>query len=398
MGHGFDEVKLQRNMDALLGGWVERGELPCVQVLVERKGETAYMRSFGLANLAEIKPLQDDAIFRIYSMSKVFTSVAALMLLEEGRFKMHDPLSRFIPEYKNVRVVEHDAAGHFSTVLPHREIVVRDLFTMASGLPYPGQDTPSERAMSELMARMNADRKRGDAWNSVRFAQEAAGVPLTFHPGEHWWYGMSIDILGALVEVLSGQKLGQFMRERIFTPLDLHDTDFFVPPEKVSRLVTMYERDNHGAYQPASPAYDLDTFAENPTESGGGGLLSTLRDMGRFAKMLLGNGALEGRRLLSRKSVELMRMNHLSDQQMRDYNWNTQRGYGYGLAVRVMQRPDLAGYGSVNEFAWDGMAGTWFAVDPAEELTMVFLVQIVPGRHYDFVPYFAQTVYGAIDD
>ena len=398
MGHGFDAGKLQRNLDALLGGWVERGELPCVQALVERKGETAYQKSFGWANLEEKKSLQDNDIFRIYSMSKVFTSVAALMLLEEGRFKMHDPLSRFIPEYKDVRVAEHDAAGHFFAVPPRREIVVRDLFTMASGIPYPGQDTPSERAMAALMERMDSDRHKGEPWNSVRFAREAASVPLPFHPGEHWWYGMSIDILGSLVEVLSGQKLGQFLRERIFIPLDLCDTGFFVPPEKVSRLVTMYERDDQGAYRPASPNYDEDNFEENPAESGGGGLLSTLRDMGRFARMLLGDGALEEKRQLSRKSMELMRTNHLSDQQMRDYNWDTQRGYGYGLGVRVMLRPDLAGYGSAGEFAWDGMAGTWFAVDPSEELTMVFLVQIVPGRHYDFVPNFAQTVYGAIGD
>ncbi len=396
--HGFDEQKLHRNLDRLLGDWVQGGKLPCVQALVYRKGETAYQKGFGFSNLEKKQPLPDDAIFRIYSMTKVFCSAALMMLHEEGCFKMHDPLSKFVPEFKDTKVAEYDAANQLQMVTPHREIVIRDLFTMASGIPYPGEGTPSERGIAEVMQRAEADERAGKPWDARHFAREVAKVPLTFHPGEHWWYGMSIDMLGVLVEIISGQKLGQFMRERIFEPLGLHDTGFFVTDEKAHRLVSMYEFDAKGAFAPANPRMDAHYHAEPSMESGGGGLLSTAHDVSRFARMLLGEGELEGVRILSRKSVELMRTNHLTEQQLKDYNWDTQRGYGYGLAVRVMMHPEIAGYGTVGEFAWDGLAGTWFAVDPAEEMVAVFLVQTNPGRHYEFVPYFAQTVYGAIAD
>ena len=398
--HGFDEAKLHRNLDRLLGGWVERGELPCVQALVVRHGETAYSKAFGWADLEAKRPLAEDAIFRIFSMTKVFTSVAAMMLHEEGRFKMHDPLSRYIPAFGHTKVAICGAAGRVTYEVPRREIIVRDLFTMASGMPYPGIDTPSEREMHAIFEQMAVDREAGKPWNGLRFAQACAErVPLNFHPGEHWWYGLSLDLLGVLVEVLSGQTLGAFMRERIFAPLGMHDTGFCVPPEKRDRFVRMYKSDDKGGYVPDTDNfYERDFYGENAMESGGGGLTSTLRDVGIFAQMLLGEGAWAGKRLLSRKSVALMRTNHLSEQQLKDYVWDTQRGYGYGLGVRVMMHPEIAGYGSVGEFAWDGLAGTWFAVDPAEQMIAVFLMQINPGGHYERVPYFAQTIYGAMED
>lgn len=399
MPHGFDEGKLTRNLDRLLSGWTDSGAQPCAQALVLRHGATAYHKAFGWANMEEKKPLQTDSIFRIYSMSKVFTAVAMLMLLEEGRARMHDPISCYLPAYRNPKVVSYDAAGHVSQVDAKREIVIRDLFTMASGLPYPGEDTPSERAALRVMQRCVRDAKAGKAWDTVRAMQELASVPLAFHPGEHWWYGFSIDVLGALVCVLSGQTLGEFMQARIFTPLGLTDTGFTVPEGKQHRLVTMYDVAADGALRPIPPEKDeTHYYAPEPFESGGGGLVSTARDVSRLAQMLVGFGWFEGKRLLSRKSVELMRMNHLTPQQMQDYTWDTQRGYGYGLGVRTMMDPAKAGYGSVGEFAWDGMAGTWFCVDPAEDMTAVLLLQTKPGRHAEYVPLFAQTVYGAIAD
>jgi CubicO group peptidase (beta-lactamase class C family) len=379
---------------------VEGGEQPCVQALVLRHGEVAYSGAFGWVNIEEKKPLPQDAIFRIYSMTKVFTSAAMLMLLEEGRYRMYDPLSKYIPEFKDANVVEHDAAGRPQLVPARREIVIRDLFTMASGIPYPGEGSLSEQAMGKVFARFEAQRKKGDPWDTLRMAQEIGkNVPLTFHPGEHWWYGYSIDILGALVCVLSGKPLDVFLKERIIGPLGLEDTDFWVPEGKLNRFVTMYNVTAKGALSPIPRAKDESQFyTPEPFHRGGGGLVSTARDVGRFAQMLLGFGEFEGKRLLSRKSVELMRMNHLTPQQMADYNWNTQRGYGYGLAVRTMLDPAKAGYGTLGEFAWDGMAGTWFSVDPTEDMVCVFLAQTVPGRHEEYPPLFAQAVYGAIAD
>ena len=397
--HGFDERKLHHNLDRLFEGWVESGMLPCVQAQIIRHGETAYDKAFGWADMESKAPLQQDSIFRIYSMSKVFTSAAMLMLLEEGRYKMHDPLSKFVPEFKDARVAEYSASRQLQLVPPRREIIIRDLFTMASGIPYPGGDTASERAVQRVFDAYDANLAKGEEWDTPRFLRALSQVPLTFHPGEHWWYGYSIDVLGHLIPVLTGQSVSEFFQDRIFAPLGLVDTHMTLPEEKRGRLVTMYDVDGAGKMT-RNENFDQNDgyFIPRLVQSGGGGLLSTASDVSRFAQMLLGFGASGDTRLLSRKSVELMRTNHLTPQQLADYTWDTQRGYGYGLGVRVMMHPEIAGYGSVGEFAWDGMAGTWFAVDPSEDLTAVILVQTSPGRHYQFVPQFAQAVYGAIAD
>ncbi len=398
--HGFDQPKLQRNLDALLAGWIQSGHLPCAQAIVSRRGETVYQGTFGHLDAAGTVPLPEDAIFRAYSMTKTFTSACMLMLLEEGKFKMHDPLSRFFPEFKDIKVTETAPNGGLSLVKPRREIVIRDLFTMASGIPYPGGETPSERAMQAMLKRMDRDVKAGKPWDARRVMREIGStVPLTFHPGEHWWYGESIDVLGALVEHFSGMRLGDYMARRIFEPLGLTDTAFYVPEEKRDRFVELCAPDARGVYHKDTGAWFNEAYhADPPFQTGGGGLVSTAKDLIKWTRLLAGLGEVDGVRLLSRSTVELMRRNHLSEQQMADYNWDTQRGYGYGLAVRTMLRPELAGYGNVGEFGWDGMAGTWLSADPAEEMAMVFLVQVNPGKHYETVPYFAQTVYGAIGD
>lgn len=392
---GFCPDRL-KNIDKLLSGWVERGELPCVQALVIRHGEEGYFATYGSADMEAGKPLREDSIFRIFSMSKVFTSVCMMILHEQGKYKMHDPVGKFIPEYNDVKVGTLTPLGAIELVPPKRPLEIRDLFTMTSGIPYPGGNTLSDLVLKDVYAAMEQDVKAGKPWDTQRIVREYARAPLCFHPGEHWMYGFSIDVLGALVEVMSGMKLSEFMKQHIFDPLDLKDTGFCAEGEKAERLVTMYNVDDADKF---TPAEDMERRTHAPAfESGGGGLVSTARDVARFARMLLGGGELDGVRILSRKSVELMSTNHLSADQLKDYNWDTQRGYGYGLAVRVMMHPEIAGYGSVGEFAWDGMAGTWFSVDPKEDMVSVFMVQTNPGRHYRFVPLYAQAVYGAIVD
>ena len=392
---GFCPDRL-KNIDKLLSGWVERGELPCVQALVIRHGEEGYFATYGSADMEAGKPLREDSIFRIFSMSKVFTSVCMMILHEQGKYKMHDPVGKFIPEYNDVKVGTLTPLGAIELVPPKRPLEIRDLFTMTSGIPYPGGNTVSDLVLKDVYAAMEQDVKEGKPWDTQRIVREYARAPLCFHPGEHWMYGFSIDVLGALVEVMSGMKLSEFMKQHIFDPLDLKDTGFCAEGEKAERLVTMYNVDDADKF---TPAEDMERRTHAPAfESGGGGLVSTARDVARFARMLLGGGELDGVRILSRKSVELMSTNHLSAEQLKDYNWDTQRGYGYGLAVRVMMHPEIAGYGSVGEFAWDGMAGTWFSVDPKEDMVSVFMVQTNPGRHYRFVPLYAQAVYGAIVD
>ncbi|MDR0896743.1 MAG: beta-lactamase family protein, partial [Oscillospiraceae bacterium] len=339
--HGMDTNKLKRNLDALLSKRVADGLLPCAQAAVFRRGETVYTGAFGWLNQEQGQPLPEDAIFRIYSMSKVFTSVAALTLLEEGRYKLNDPLYRYFPEFEQSMVAEVQPNGQVNYVAPRRPIWIRDLFTMATGIPYENENgSPAERAVAAW--------ERMKVPDSAAFMAHLATIPLDFHPGEHWRYGLSIDMLGALVERLSGQKLGAYMKARIFDPLGMEDTDFVIPPEKLHRFVTMYEG-APGAFVPVMPGQDLyDEHLSRPgMEGGGGGLTSTLKDTGRFIQMLQNLGTLDGVRILSRRTVELMRTNFLSPQQLIDDAWDTQRGYGYGLGVRTMMHPEIAGFGNV---------------------------------------------------
>jgi CubicO group peptidase (beta-lactamase class C family) len=236
-------------------------------------------------------------------------------------------------------------------------------------------------------------------------ADTAAKAPLCFHPGECWLYGFSHDILGRLIEVLSGKTLGSYMEEAIFKPLGLKDTAFYVPMEKRSRLSKAYAADEKGLTEIPELSTDAGAFSSPPPfESGGGGLASTLDDVGRYASMLLNNGKLEdksscGERIISRKTLELIRENHVNPALIQKFGVPSMAGYGYGLGVRTMLNTACAGLnGSVGEWAWDGMRGTWYCVDPQEALVAVFRVQRMPGGNEDLPRRFAQTVYAAIDD
>jgi CubicO group peptidase (beta-lactamase class C family) len=232
---------------------------------------------------------------------------------------------------------------------------------------------------------------------------EAAKVPLCFHPGEQWMYGFSHDVLGRLIEVLSGKKLGRYMEETIFQPLGMTDTAFFVPREKQDRVVTPYFWSPEGLKEISDFAAFMGSEPASPTppafEMGGAGLNSTLEDMGRYGSMLLNMGRLDNARILSRKTIDLIRQNHVMPSLIKKFGFPGQAGYGYGLGVRTMtDRPAAGINGSDGEWAWDGALGTWYCVDPAEELTAVFLIQRSPGGNEDLPKRFAQTVYGAIDD
>jgi CubicO group peptidase (beta-lactamase class C family) len=388
---GFSGTRL-RNIDDYLTRIIDQGEVAGAGALIFRHGEEAYYKSFGFQDRERKVPMTNDTIYRIYSMSKTFTIVTAMTLYEKGLFKLHDPIGEFIPAFKDVKVAAHDERGQLRIVEAARPVTFEHLFTMTSGIPYPGPDSYSSRAAAEGQARIK------DELTTRKAAEMMAGVPLCFHPGDYWMYGFSHDVLGALIEVLSGKSLGAYMNEVIFEPLALTDTAFFVPQEKRSRLATAYERTGEGLKEKT----DLGPVALSPPafESGGGGLCSTLRDVGRYGRMLLGSGKLGEERVLSRKTIELIRRNHvIPDQRLKQFGFPSQAGYGYGLGVRTMTDTAAAGLnGSPGEWAWDGMLGTWYCVDPAEDMVAVFLVQRYPGANENLPKRFAQTVYGAIDD
>ncbi|MDR0641168.1 MAG: beta-lactamase family protein [Treponema sp.] len=388
---GFSGKRLG-NVDDYLKRIIDQGEVAGAGAMIIRHGEEAYKKSFGFQDLEHRVPMDNETIYRIYSMSKTFTIVTAMTLYEKGLFKLHDPIGEFIPAFKDVKVAAHDERGQLRIVDAKSPITFEHLFTMTSGIPYPGADSYSARAAAEAHGRLKGE------LTTMKAVEAMAGIPLCFHPGEYWMYGFSHDVLGALIEALSGKTLGVYMKEAVLEPLALRDTAFFVPGEKRSRLAKAYEWTEAGLKEKT----DLDPVSQNAPafESGGGGLNSTLRDIGRYGLMLLGNGKLDGERILSRKTLELIRRNHIVPaQRLAQFGFPSIAGYGYGLGVRTMMDTALAGLnGSPGEWAWDGMLGTWYCVDPAEDMVAVFLIQRYPGANENLPKRFAQTVYGAIDD
>jgi CubicO group peptidase (beta-lactamase class C family) len=395
-GSGFCPKRL-KNVDDYLRRITDRGLAAGVGALVIRHGVRAYRNSFGMRDIENHAPMRNDSIYRIYSMTKTFTVVSAMSLYEKGLFKLHDPVSEFLPAFRDMKVARHDERGIMELVPAKSPITFQHLFTMSSGIPYPGDDSFSAR----FLAGVNSGRLREGArpWTTAQVVDAAAQAPLCFHPGEYWMYGFSHDVLGRLVEVLSGKTLGAYMAELIFEPLGLKDTAFYVPPEKQARLAKPYLFTETGLVE--NKELDSDPASPLPPafESGGGGLNSTLDDVGRYALMLLNSGALDGVRVLSRKTVDLIRQNHIMPPQYRNFGFSSMAGYGYGLGVRTLLDKSAAGLnGSIGEWAWDGMMGTWYCVDPEEDMIAVFLVQRLPGSNEDLPKRFAQTVYGAIDD
>jgi CubicO group peptidase (beta-lactamase class C family) len=386
-------------VDAFLGRIVDQGQVSGAGGLVIRRGAWAYRKSFGLRDIKNNLPMEDDSIYRIFSMSKTFTVVAAMTLYEQGLFKLHDPVAEFLPAFKDLKVAEHDVRGIMKIVPPKRPLTFWHLFTMTSGIPYPGGESHSARLQAETNQRMADDAVNGRPWNTARIVDAAAAVPLCFHPGDCWMYGFSHDVLGRLIEVLSGKTLGQYLEEIIFKPLGLADTGFYTPPEKQSRLTRPYAYTGTGLAEITDLAIDAGRPVPPAFESGGGGLASTLDDVGKYGLMLLNSGKFGTERILSRKTLDLLRQNHVEPALIREFGFPAMAGYGYGLGVRTMLDTAAAGLnGSVGEWAWDGMLGTWYCVDPKEDLVAVFLVQRLPGGNEDLPKRFAQTVYAAIDD
>ncbi|MDR0524639.1 MAG: beta-lactamase family protein [Spirochaetaceae bacterium] len=392
---GFSPARL-RYVDEYFQRLTDTGEVAGAGGLIIRHGVLAYRKSFGMQDLAERIPMRNDSIYRIYSMTKTFTIVAGMTLYERGFFKLQDPISEFLPAFASMQVARHDPRGVVSLRPAEGPITFQHLFTMTSGLPYPGNDSYSARLLGEIQSAASS----GPPPAAAELVDAAARGPLCFQPGEHWMYGFSHDVLGRLIEVISGQRLGAYMAETIFEPLGLRDTQFYVPTEKRSRLTKVYAPTETGLKEVRGFTSDPGSTAVPPAfESGGGGLASTLDDIGRYGLMLLRNGKLGGTRILSRKTIALIRQNQVSTDQIKRFGFPSMTGYGYGLGVRTLLDPGAAGLnGSIGEWAWDGMLGTWYCVDPQEDLVAVFLVQRQPGGNEDLPKRFAQTVYAAIDD
>jgi CubicO group peptidase (beta-lactamase class C family) len=331
------------------------------------------------------KPMREDTIFRIYSMSKPITSVALMMLYEEGRFQLSDPVSRFIPSWADLGVWVSGGYPDFKTRHAEREMTVRDLLSHQSGLTYGATNrTPVEAAVKDRLIDTRGKDTLAD------WAKKMADIPLLFSPGTGWNYSISTDFCGYLVEVISGQRFDKFLQERIFKPLKMVDTAFHVPDKKVERFAACYApvKDDQRALQDDP---ETSEYRKPPSfHSGGGGLVSTVADYYRFCSMLLNKGEVDGVRLLSRKTVDLMTRNHLRGgktladlAQPGQFSETAFAGVGFGLGFSVLLDTSAAQIvGSPGQYAWGGAASTAFWIDPVEELIVIFMTQLLPSSTY----------------
>ena len=363
--------------------WVDSGRLPGLLVAVVRNDRLAWLETCGYRDVETRRAVEPDTIYRIYSMTKPITTVAALMLYEEGWFQLDDPVAKFIPAFADTRVFAGGDADSFTTEPLVRPVTVHDLMIHTSGLTYGFQH---EHAVDALY------RKRQVEFNAnigplAGVVEAAAAQPLVFQPGTRWNYSVSTDVLGRLVEIWSGVPLDAFFADRIFGPLGMRDTGFHVPEGQGDRLASNYVQADDGGLALAEPAGESRFLEPAATLSGGGGLVSTASDYLRFMRMLRGRGTLEGTRLLGRKSIELMTTNHLpgdlADMGRPRFAEMPFAGIGFGLGVSVMLDPARARIlGSPGEYAWGGMASTAFWVDPAEDLIVLLLTQLMPSSAY----------------
>jgi CubicO group peptidase (beta-lactamase class C family) len=384
---GFSATRLER-IDSLIHSYIEAEQLAGAVALVLRDGKAVHQRYIGLADRENSKPMNSQTIFRLASMTKAVTTAAVMMLYEEGRFLLNDPIDRFIPEFKDPRVALPSPEGEgYITVPAKSPIRIRHLLTHQAGLTYGDGVAAEAYKAAGLQGWYFADKDESIG----QCVRRLAGLPLHGHPGETWQYGYATDVLGYLVEVVSGMPLDRFFEERIFRPLGMHDTHFFLPLEKADRLAPLYRLDEEGRLQLVERAEDSD-YLHGPRRcfSGGAGLLSTAGDYGRFLLMLLNEGELDAKRLLSPKSVALMCANHLGDR----YPWGNT---GFGLGFWVIE--DIGHYGevgSVGAYGWGSAYYPVYWIDPEERLVGMLFAQLRPAAGLPLHDRFRSMVYHAI--
>jgi CubicO group peptidase (beta-lactamase class C family) len=393
---------LERITEHLTRRYLEPNKIAGCQTLVARHGEVGYFSSLGSMDLERDKAVEDDTIWRIYSMTKPITGVALMTLYERGHFQLSDPIHRFIPEWRDLKVAEKQPDGTKRLVEPDRPMSVRDALMHMTGLGW-GSDGPL--VMDRFLDAM-AIVRGGPSGTLQTMIENLADKPLVFHPGTRWLYGLSTDICGRLVEVMSGQRFDDFLRTEIFEPLQMHDTGFSVPDAEIDRFAASYGRRRDKTLKLLDDP-ERSTYRHQPSFlSGGGGLVSTAADYLRFCRMLRNGGELDGVRVLGRKTVELMTINHLPDDgELRrfalpgGYGETGFDGVGFGLTMAVgLGQAETQAIGSKGDFYWGGAASTIFWVDPAEDLIVIFMTQLMPSGSFNFRGQLKSIVYPAIVD
>ena len=388
---GLDATVLHNIREYLDETYVKQGKYVGTMTLVSRKGEVAYLDSLGMMDRENNRPMQEDTIFRIYSMTKAITSIAIMQLLEKSKFRLDDPVHWYIPSWRNLRVYQSGVYPNFVTSKPKRHMTIRDLLSHMSGLTY------------NFMYRTNVDAAYRETKVQLSetlqdFVDVLSTIPLEFSPGDKWNYSVATDVLGHLVEVFSGMNLEEYFREYIFNPLEMHDTSFSCPDEKLDRLASLYEYNSKG-----DPKLLKIPFLQTKMASGGGGLFSTMNDYHNFCHMLLHKGEFNGKRLIGRKTLELMTANHLPNNQdlteMSEsaFSETPYAGVGFGLGFSVMLDPAKSqSLSDIGEFGWGGAASTVFFINPKEDMFVIFLTQLLPSSTYQVRRELRSLIYSAL--
>jgi len=385
---GPEQVGLSSERLARIRPWMERlvadNKLPGVLTVVARRGRAAYADCVGYRDVAAAIPVTEDTIYRIYSMTKPITSTAIMMLHEEGRFQLDEPISRYLPMFKDIRVYAGGGPESYDTVPARSPITFKQLLTHTSGLTYGFTGSPVSAIYQA--AKFDFQTEEATLWQMM---ERLAKLPLLAQPGTEWNYSVSTDVLGALVETISGMGFDKFLQTRIFAPLGMKDTGFCVREDQRARFAANYQKEETGGMRLIDEPKTSRYLKPEPLCSGGGGLVSTAGDYLRFCKMIAGKGRLDDVRILGRKTVEFMRINHLqsggdlASMGMPRFSESTMAGIGFGLGFAVVLDPAKAELlCSPGEHYWGGAASTAFWIDPQEDLIAVMMTQLMPSSSY----------------
>ncbi|HKA23247.1 MAG TPA: serine hydrolase domain-containing protein [Blastocatellia bacterium] len=393
-GTGLSNERLER-ITAVMNDHVAKGHIAGAIGLIARRGKVGYFETYGFQDKEAAVSMRKDTIFRMYSMTKPITGVAVMILYEEGKFHLTDPVSKYLPELGNMKVavVETDPKTGKKTrytVPAQREITILDLLRHTSGIDYAGPEDVDGKRIYEKLGTNNLDQTIGE------MVKKIGQAPLVHQPGTMWEYGLSMDVLARLVEVVSGQPYDKFLEQRIFKPLGMNDTGYYVPPEKQNRFSKLYAPGDGWTIKPNTTPAQSSYLKPAINFGGGSQTVSTTQDHLRFCQMLLNGGELDGVRILSRKTVELMTSDHLGDMPRGPIIGN---GYGFGFTMAVSRGPGKTGVaGSEGEYYWGGAAGTRFWIDPKEQMIGIFMIQILPHTNLTYGSQFRQLAYQAIAD
>jgi len=402
---GLDAGRLERIAEHLDRNYIGNGKIAGCQVSVARHGHLAYSRSFGQMDRERGKATADDTLYRIYSMTKPITSVALMSLYERGYFQLNDPVSRYVPSWKDHRVWVDGEGDAMKTEPVARPISFRDVLshtaglTYGGGLPGVGIQHPIDKVYRELKIRSNETPDTLPA-----FLDKLSKVPLRYQPGTAWMYSLATDVCGALVEVISGKPFDQYLREVIFEPLGMKDTAFYVPPEKAGRFAANYQRGPDKQLKLIDDPATSNYLKDPVFKSGGGGLVGTSADYLRFCEMLRRGGELDGQRVLGPRTIEIMHMNHLpggkdlTQLAIGGFSETANEGVGFGLGFASTMSQVQTGTLGAGDYYWGGAASTIFWVDPKEDLSVVFMTQLMPSGTFNFRGQLKSIIYSSIID